>query len=86
MPQAYQTRAGFVGNTMTRPASATGKRGGRRPKEYEEYVSDNSLSSDFIVSIKLPILRLDEGDLFSFVSVTKFHIAGSCDFERGRTG
>ncbi|VIO99531.1 bZIP transcription factor family protein [Brugia malayi] len=37
MPQAYQTRAGFVGNTMARPASATGKRGGRRPKEYEEY-------------------------------------------------
>ncbi|VDM94609.1 unnamed protein product [Onchocerca ochengi] len=37
MPQAYQTRTGFVGNTMTRPASATGKRGGRRPKEYEEY-------------------------------------------------
>ncbi|KAM3716320.1 Transcription factor [Dirofilaria immitis] len=37
MPQAYQTRTSFVGNTMTRPASATGKRGGRRPKEYEEY-------------------------------------------------
>ncbi|VDN08329.1 unnamed protein product [Thelazia callipaeda] len=37
MPQAYQTRNGYVGSTMTRPASAAGKRGGRRPKEYEEY-------------------------------------------------
>ncbi|CAG9538888.1 unnamed protein product [Cercopithifilaria johnstoni] len=37
MPQAYQARTGFVGNAMTRPESATGKRGGRRPKEYEEY-------------------------------------------------
>lgn len=57
MPQAYQARTGFVGNTMTRPASATGKRGGRRPKEYEEYVSNSSLISDLIVSIKLTILN-----------------------------
>ncbi|VDN35910.1 unnamed protein product [Gongylonema pulchrum] len=37
MPQAYQTRTGYLGNAMTRPPSVAGKRGGRRPKEYEEY-------------------------------------------------
>lgn len=39
MPQAYQARTGgYLGNAMTRPGSAAGKRGGRRPKEFEEYV------------------------------------------------
>uniref|UniRef100_A0A915AUL3 F-box domain-containing protein n=2 Tax=Parascaris univalens TaxID=6257 RepID=A0A915AUL3_PARUN len=38
MPQSYpQARSGYMAGAMARPNSAAAKRGGRRPKEYEEY-------------------------------------------------
>ncbi|KHN73414.1 Transforming protein v-Fos/v-Fox [Toxocara canis] len=38
MPHSYpQARNGYMASTVARPNSAATKRGGRRPKEYEEY-------------------------------------------------
>ncbi|VDM24046.1 unnamed protein product [Toxocara canis] len=38
MPHSYpQARNGYMASTVARPNSAAAKRGGRRPKEYEEY-------------------------------------------------
>lgn len=71
MPQSYQQpRNTYLQTNLTRPISGNAKRGGRRPKEFEEYVC-------FFLLILFIFLIV--------CLVYKFRNLGSRNTKRGRT-